>query len=98
MNPNRSFILCATDFSAPAADAANVAARIAARRGETLRLVHVSGDSRISMLAAMKNRLEVEAERLRRLGADVTPTLLKNGGAAGLLATMKKESPGLIVV
>ena len=78
-------IVCGTDFSLQAAEAANVAAMIATRLGETVVLAHVIeidglearypgiGDS---VLARLKEKLHNEAERLRKLGPTVKEELL----------------------
>ena len=59
MNPNGPFILCATDFSEHAVAAATVAGKLALRRAENLRLVHVIDATSIGALstsAGAKNR------------------------------------------
>jgi nucleotide-binding universal stress UspA family protein len=99
MKTNRSFMLCATDFSARATDAANVAAKLAQRRGEALRLVHTSDSPGVSVAAALRSRLEAEAARLRKSGVDVEPVLLDGRRPADkLLDYLRAEPPSLIVV
>src|SRR5688572_25795667 len=99
MNVNRSFILCATDFSPQAIDAATVAAKIALRRGEKLRLVHATDAPKASVLAILKSRLDTEVERLQKTGSDVELVLLdKPRPSEGLLAYIRKELPSLVVV
>lgn len=69
-NPERP-IVCATDFSSTAADAANVAAALAQRLGTRLLLLHVvSGGAKDSvaletLLSEKREQLEREAARLR---------------------------------
>lgn len=72
-------ILCATDFSEPAAGAVLVAADIARKRGETLLLWHAMqpqmgdpvGPYAEPMRAECAARLDTEAERIRRTGVTV---------------------------
>ncbi len=72
-------IVCATDFSQPAADAIDVAADIARKRGEALLLWHAvepqAGDPVTGYFepvrAGRTSRLESEAERIRALGVAV---------------------------
>lgn len=99
MKPTPSFILCATDFSAHATDAATVAAKLALRRGEKIRLVHAADVPRASVLLTLHGRVNVEAARLRKLGAEVE-TLVLDGRkpVAKLLAYIRDEQPALVVV
>ncbi|MCC6672133.1 MAG: universal stress protein [Planctomycetes bacterium] len=78
-------ILCGTDFSPSAKQAANVAAAIAAKSGEPLHLVHsinelaaekVLATGQSTVYEGLKRWLEEEAQRLRGLGADVKTQLL----------------------
>jgi nucleotide-binding universal stress UspA family protein len=99
MNATPSFILCATDFSPQACDAATVAAKIALRRGEKLRLVHATDAPKASVLAILRNRLDAEVERLKKSGSDVEPVLFDHRRPSeGLLAYIRKELPSLVVV
>jgi nucleotide-binding universal stress UspA family protein len=100
MNASHSFILCATDFSAQAADAATVAAKIALRRGERLRLVHAAESPSGSVQTLLRNRLSAEVERLKREGAEAEPLLLTGSvrPSDGLLTYIRDERPDLIVV
>ncbi|HEX6642946.1 MAG TPA: universal stress protein, partial [Thermoanaerobaculia bacterium] len=73
-------IICATDFSQPAADALGVAVELAKKRGETLLLWHAVqpqlGDTGVAyaepMLTDSEARLKSEAERIRKSGLTVT--------------------------
>lgn len=99
MNPTPSFILCATDFSPHAIEAATAAAKIASRRREQLRLVHATDSPKASVLTILRNRLEAEVQRLARAGAEVAPLLIDDPRPwDGLLAYIRKELPSLIVV
>lgn len=99
MKPNASFILCATDFSPHAVEAADVAAKLALRRSELLRVVHATDATLGSVLAAIKQRLEAEAERLRRTGARVEALLLKAIRPTDiLLEYIATTKPELVVV
>jgi len=72
-------IICATDFSQPAADALGVAVEIAKKRGESLLLWHAVQpqvgdpiDAYVEPIrAGSAARLESEAERIRALGVAV---------------------------
>ena len=99
MNANRSFSLCATDFSPHALDAATVAAKIAARRGETLRLVHATDAPAASVMPILKRRLAAEVDRLQKNGTEVDSLLLNHPRPTqGMLAYIRKELPSLVVV
>lgn len=99
MNANRSFILCATDFSPHAIDAATVAAKIALRRGEKLRLVHATDAPTATALGILKDRLDREVERLQQRGTAVEALLLEDRRPSeALLAYIRAELPALVVV
>ena len=99
MKSKRGFILSASDFSLHASDAATVAAKIALRRGEMLRLVHVTDAPRASVRMILQNRLEAEGVRLRKTGVEVEPLLLDGAKPAEeLVRYIRKEEPSLIVV
>lgn len=98
MKPNRSSILCATDFSAPAGAAAGVAAKLALRRSEKLLLVHAA-EARPADAPALQRRLEREALRLRETGAEVEPVLLRGRcPTETLLDCIRAQAPSLVVV
>ncbi len=99
MKTARTFILSATDFSSHARAATTVAAGLARRRAETLRLVHVSDTTDAGARAAAGPRLEAEAQRLRQTGADVETKLLEGFfPATALLDCIRDEPPALVVV
>ena len=82
-NTNSQPIICGTDFSENARQAANVAAALATRLSTPLLLVHAKGmliqgstpDVYGAVIASFRERLHEEAERLRGLGATVEETL-----------------------
>lgn len=81
-------ILCGTDLSPPAGDAATVAALLAMRLKDRLSLVHVrEAGAREPASAPMKERLDEEAERLRALSADVEAQVV-DGAAARVLPAL----------
>jgi nucleotide-binding universal stress UspA family protein len=99
MNANRSFILCATDFSPHAVDAATVAAKIALRRGEKLKLIHAADAPNASVRAILKSRLDHEVERLQKTGSDVESFLLNSPRPSReLVGCIRTELPSLVVV
>lgn len=85
-------ILCSTDFSPAAAEAATAAAAIAGRLGEPLLLVHAGPEG-----AALRERLAAEAARLRTSGAAVEATLLEGKPVAAVLACVDRVGPRLVV-
>src|SRR6188768_1009238 len=76
MKSNRSFILCATDFSSRAGEAAAVAAKLAQRSSQKLLLVHASDDCRASVSAVLRSRLETAVQNLSKTGVEVEAVLL----------------------
>lgn len=99
MNQSRSFILCSSDFSPGAIDAATVAAKIACGRGEKLRLVHATEGTSDAALRSARKRLDAEVERLQEAGADVEPLLLESARPSeAILDYIREESPALVVV
>lgn len=99
MNTKRSFMLCGTDFSAHANEAASVAAKLSQCRSETLRLVHVSDAFHASGVAGARKKLAAEAERLGKIGATVEAVLLEGARPSdALLNYIRAELPGLVVV
>jgi nucleotide-binding universal stress UspA family protein len=101
-------IICGTDFSENATEAARVAAALAARLDKPLLLVHVAEqcESRFTVqehqrevCAPMENQLREEAERLRSSGATVEPIVLTNGWAEDAMVRLTRERrPALVVV
>ena len=80
MKTSKMRIVCGTDFSVHAAQAATVAAMLATRLNETLILIHVVENAGLgatssqvgdSFLASVREQLHREAERLRKLGTTV---------------------------
>lgn len=96
-------ILCGTDFSEPAARAATVAARLAARTHEPLHLLHALAVPRDelatakAMVAWAEERLSHEAARLRELGADVR-THVTGGPADEALGESARELRARFIV
>ncbi len=99
MNSKTRFILSATDFSARASDAADVAAKLALCRGERLVLVHVADSPRASVRTILQGRLETEVERLKQTGAEVEARLLDGAKPTEVLVShVRREAPGLVVL
>ena len=102
---SESPIVCGTDFSEPAAHAANVAAAIAIRLGVPLLLVHgvdERGEIRASrwpsVMETMRPKLEEEAARLRRLGARVEEVLAGGAPNDGVKHCAESANARLIVL
>src|SRR6185312_1871023 len=100
-------IICGTDFSQHAVEAADVTAAMAARLREPSRLVHVfesdlSGllpKDQIDRLREQRRlKLKSEAARLRKAGAMVEEELLEGSAAAALVDFASKSKASLIVV
>ena len=101
-------ILCGTDLSENAAQAATTAAVLAARTGKPLMLVHVAdefnarGDDKkklAAFLRPVRKELRVEAERLRKAGATVEEKLLTGGVAEqAIMEFGEKRAAALVVV
>jgi nucleotide-binding universal stress UspA family protein len=99
MKATPSCIICATDFSTHANDAAGVAAKLAVRRAEKLLLVHASDIETGKTAALLRRQLESRAARLRESGADVEPILLHAiRPAEVLVAYILEQRPSLVVV
>jgi nucleotide-binding universal stress UspA family protein len=99
MHSKKRFILSASDFSFHAIDAAGVAAKLALRRGEKLRLVHVTDSPRANVRTILNNRLEAEVERLQKTGVEVEGLFLESAKLSeGLVNYIRKEEPSLVVV
>ena len=97
-------IVCGTDFSRSAEQAANVAADLAARLGTTLLLVH-GVDERGEFpqvygprFAEARSHLDKEEARLRRLGADVRGDVTIGVLDGGLARFAERADARLIVV
>lgn len=101
-------IICGTDFSGNAVQAATAAAELAARAQRRLILVHVADQfdayahdrsERNRLLRHLRRELHTEAERLRKLGAEVEETLLRGSLAeAAILDFVKTQPTSLIVI
>lgn len=97
-------IICAIDFSDESSRASDAAALLAAKTGETLILLHVSGssgagdDSLTSALhVAAGHRLRSEANRLRETGIEVEEVIL-DGSPSSTLLRYLDESPGQLLI
>ena len=100
-------IVCGTDFSPAANQAASAAATLATRLGEPLHLVHalagigdelLPGSPQAHLLDPVKRRLDVEADRLRALGAEVRTELVMDTPDDALLRIADSGDAWLIVV
>jgi nucleotide-binding universal stress UspA family protein len=105
-------IICATDFSEPAVEAARVAARLARRFGDELLLVHAWTSpfayyrEVITDPAAVQQRLVDQATRqlekaalaLRDEGAPVETRLVESPDAAEAVATLARELGARLIV
>ena len=100
-------IICGTDFSEHAREAAKVAAALSVKLQATLRLVHVMDTSRHEMPSrdlmdylrkSRRTNLELEGGRLRKLGARVEEEFLLGSPALGLVEAATEAETGLIVV
>src|ERR1051325_5552931 len=87
MKTTRMRVVCGTDFSVHATQAANVAAELAMRLDETLVLIHVVEDSGMGAMSpkvfdklmdTLRGGLGDEAERLRKVGVTVKEELLNS--------------------
>lgn len=100
-------VICGTDFSRPAAQAANAAAALAARLEETLVLVHSNEVARMGassskvvdvMFAHVGEQLQAEAVRLRALGPTVKTELLTGPPDEALVKLARQPATRIIVV
>ncbi|MBI3849932.1 MAG: universal stress protein [Verrucomicrobia bacterium] len=107
MNNRQRPIICGTDFSIHAVEAANVAAAIAKRVDSELVLVHVEehaglGASHPEVFSAVLERTRVhlakEAERLRKLGAVVKAEILSGSAYEALVKAATASNARLVVV
>ena len=107
MKPNESTpIICGTDFSENARQAANVAATLATRLSAPLVLVHATGlliqgstpEAYDAVSASFRERLHEEAERLRGLGATVEETLSAGAPDEVLVQLAQQRQARLLVV
>lgn len=99
-------ILCATDFSAPAVRAADVAAALAKAQGIPLRIIHcvpswpliVEPGITESLWEAWSLHLNNEAERLRATGIEVNSEVRRGSASQDLLAAAGEHPTQMIVV
>lgn len=100
-------IICGTDFSTHASEAANVAAALTTRLQGTLSLAHVLDTSRYELPSkelmdylcdSRQAKLKKEAERLRRQGATVEEQFLQGSPAVSLVKAATDSGARLIVV
>lgn len=100
-------IVCGTDFSVHAAEAASFAAAMAARRNGTLRLVHAISPRQVAGLlpaevdwirGRLRRKLVAEGNRLRGLGATVMESLVVGRPHEVLTALASDGKADLIVV
>jgi nucleotide-binding universal stress UspA family protein len=97
-------IVCGTDYSVHAARAAQVAAAFAARLQEPLRIVHIVPELADELGAKhlatdpVAMRLEVEADRLRGLGAQVSAEALSGIPDEVLTGVAQQHNARLLVV
>lgn len=100
-------IVCGTDFSAPAAEAASLAALIARRLDRPLLLVHVLDTrgvmfNQATVLEALQRqaaeRLDGEVARLRALGARVEPLVFEGWPDEGLLRAAAERGAELLLL
>lgn len=107
MESDRRPILCGTDFSAAAREAADLAASMAKRIGTKLILVHVNSLHAIvkvdpvfleAALSKQRKELELEAARLRKLGITVDEEMRSGSAFDELVGTAIESKVRLIVV
>jgi nucleotide-binding universal stress UspA family protein len=100
-------ILCGTDFSQHAREAAEAAAALTARLQATLVLAHVMDTSRYeldskelmdSLCDRRRTNLKSEADRLRRQGATVEEQFIQGSPAINLVKAASDSGARLIVV
>ena len=100
-------IVCGTDFSAPAAEAAGLAALIARRLDRPLLLVHVLDTrgvmfNQAAVLEALQRqaaeRLDEEVARLRAMGARVEPLVFEGWPDEGLLRAAAERRAEILLL
>lgn len=87
-------VLCGTDFSVHAAEAASVAAAMAQRLNQPVHLVHVAATPGVQGTEA---RLHEEADRLRALGVDVRESVV-SGSPYEQLVQQANTGPATFIV
>jgi nucleotide-binding universal stress UspA family protein len=91
-----NIIVCGTNFSVHAQEAADAAAALAKRFSATLVLVHVQQEGVES--AGTREKLANEAARLRASGAEVEEHFVSGSPATGLVQTVNERKADLLVV
>lgn len=99
-------IVCGTDLSAPAAEAAEVAARLAARLGEPMVLVHavdrLGAEHALELgepeYEPLRRELDAEADRLRSFGAEVETVLEGREAARTVTRVAAARAARLLVI
>jgi len=100
-------IICGTDFTVHAEEAANVAAALAVRCRSALTLVHAVEPAQMEFLSKphvdvlrdkLRRKLVAEGNRLRKSGTDVTENLVLGRPDEILAASAKRSEADLIVV
>lgn len=100
-------IVCGTDFSQHASEAADVAAALASRLNEPLALIHVFETTRYELLSKelfgdLRHRrhakLKQEAERLRKTGATIEEQLIEGSPSTALADLAVRVRASMIVV
>jgi nucleotide-binding universal stress UspA family protein len=96
-------VVCGTDFTEHAAEAATAAAALCVRWGQPLTLVHVREPAAILQLqeeshSAVTAQLDAEVHRLRSLGITVTSEILEGAPDEALVDFASRTTATLIVV
>ena len=100
-------IICGTDFTVHAEEAANVAAALGVRCRSALTLVHAVEPAQMEFLSKphvdvlrdkLRRKLVEEGNRLRKSGTDVTENLVLGRPDEILAASAKRSKADLIVV
>lgn len=102
-------ILCGTDFSVSAAEAATAAAAVAAKAKAPLLLVHANevlgpadavgaGKPGAELVAGLQAKLDAEAARLRAMGATVEAQLVQGGASQVIVEAAAKRKAALVFV
>ena len=100
-------IVCGTDFSVYAANAANVATALAKRDNAPLKLIHGVAPARVEFLSKenvdhirkhLRRKLAIEANRLRKMGAEVLENLALGHPPEMLAQAAESSKADLIIV
>ncbi len=90
-------LLCITDFSPGAREAAAAAAALAARLGDRLLLAHASGLMAGAPSEALQKHLAAEAALVARPDLEVETALLDGAPVAAILSCVERVRPPLVV-